>query len=200
MGRINQMAPKLVIKNPSVSNRLPHRLFKTRGFTFIELLVVLLIISVISGALVLGVGFFSERHAAKSVAERLYHLLPLVREQAVLHGQVIKLELKKDQYAFYALTNGRTDNVWSLITKPTFLAPQKISHTLSIQLKEIQSALHTEINDDESRSLLKNDINIEFLPTMEMDPFVLTIGTKKAPNQYELSVQKNGVVKLRSLP
>lgn len=181
---ISQVPPKSAIrKHP-----------RNKGFTFIELLVVLLIIAVVSGAIVLGVGYFSERSAVKSVAERLHQIVPLAREYAALHSVVLKLEIEKGRYALHQLEEkGLTEESWKPLLKPEFLKPQHFPEYVVIELKA-----HSILFQEEEMSLFKHPI-IEILPSMEIEPFILSIGTENEPDQYELSVQKNGVVELKRL-
>lgn len=185
------------VTNPAVLKSVTRKpLQKSKGFTLIELLVVLMIIAIVSGAAVLGVGYFSGRSAVKSVAERLHQVLPLAREYSALHGVVLKLQIEKGHYAFYQLGAKGDQESWRLMTQPNFLTPQDFPNTVLMKLKTHSPFSLNQADED---SLFSRRSIIEILPGLEIEPFVLSIGTEDVPEQYELSVQKTGAVELRQV-
>ncbi|HEY6941196.1 type II secretion system minor pseudopilin GspH [Dokdonella sp.] len=76
--------------------------FAPRGFTLVEILVVVVIVGVLAAALTLAVGGSSERRLAGE-AERFQALLGHACEQAELGGREIGAVLGGDGYAFVRL-------------------------------------------------------------------------------------------------
>lgn len=70
-----------------------------KGFTLIEVLVVVVILAVIAGALVIALPQFDQRRAERE-AERLAALLALACEQAELAGRELGLHLVAGGYGF----------------------------------------------------------------------------------------------------
>ncbi len=73
-----------------------------RGFTLLELLVVLVIMGIMVGFAVLGLGKHSDQRLVRE-ANRLRNAIALAREQAMLEGREYALGLWQNGYAFYEL-------------------------------------------------------------------------------------------------
>ncbi|MDX1594533.1 MAG: type II secretion system minor pseudopilin GspH [Gammaproteobacteria bacterium] len=78
-----------------------------RGFSLLELLVVVLLIGIILTMATLAVGPALGRHDGAEEARRLAALLQLAREQAVLRGVEHGLEVTRDGYRLLALGERR---------------------------------------------------------------------------------------------
>ncbi|VFT11080.1 general secretion pathway protein H [Pseudomonas aeruginosa] len=70
----------------------------SRGFTLIELMVVMVIISVLIGLAVLSTGFASTSRELDSEAERLAGLIGVLTDEAVLDNREYGLRLERDAY------------------------------------------------------------------------------------------------------
>lgn len=79
--------------------RAPTQARKVHGFTLIEVLVVVVILSVMVGVLVISLPQLDQRRAVRE-AERLAGLLVLVCEQAELSGRELGLHLVAGGYGF----------------------------------------------------------------------------------------------------
>lgn len=82
-----------------MSGRLPRRLSGQRGFTLIELVVVIVIVSVVVGAVALSVGGSGEREVENS-ARRAQELIRLACERALLGGRDIGFTPVRDGLRF----------------------------------------------------------------------------------------------------
>jgi len=78
-----------------------------RGFTLLELLVVVLIIGLLTSMAVLGVQGRSDRERLEDEAERLIERMRLGREEAVLQSQSLGLLFASGGYRFLALDDER---------------------------------------------------------------------------------------------
>ena len=72
---------------------------KNRGFTLIEMLVVVLVISIIITFASLSVGQHGDR-TVEEEAKRIYYLLGLASEEAVLQGSSMAMLIRKSGYEF----------------------------------------------------------------------------------------------------
>jgi len=73
--------------------------FRQRGFTLIELAVIVLIVTIIIAAI--GINLTrSDRDRVRDEAERLAVLIQAARDEAVLQGRVLVMELTDDGYRF----------------------------------------------------------------------------------------------------
>lgn len=78
---------------------------RSRGFTLIEMLIVILIIGVAMAMISIG-GLPGSREGLRFETERLAHLLLLAREEAQVRGATIRLDIDEARYRFLIRRNG----------------------------------------------------------------------------------------------
>jgi len=78
---------------------------RSRGFTLLELLVAIVIAGVLIGVATLSVGGFER--GLRFEADRLAQLLSLAREEALVRGAPIRLEIDDSRYRFAILRDRR---------------------------------------------------------------------------------------------
>lgn len=88
--------------------------FAARGFTLIEVMVVLLIIGVLAGSVSLGIDALRGRDEARA-GERLRRVLEATAQRAMTRGQSLAVELLADGYRFRVLG---PDGHWGLLEDP----------------------------------------------------------------------------------
>ena len=141
---------------------------KLKGFTLIEILVVLVIIGVVIAAVTLAINKFPRGQDARTTANILRARMLTAEEQAVVQSVSIGFGLSKQGYQFYQLTtqaNGTTS--WSVITTPATFAWQKWPMFLTVQL-DLPPNPNVLLTDD-----LAPQPNIVFDPSGGVTPFVL---------------------------
>jgi prepilin-type N-terminal cleavage/methylation domain-containing protein len=104
---------------------------KKHGFTLIETLVVLLIISIIFGVTTLYFGDFGNHLNNKYKLERLAQKINFLREKSILTNAVFSIDIKKNSCYFYSFNN--TEWVKINNNNKIFL-PVKFSNKLNLNL------------------------------------------------------------------
>ena len=93
-------------------NRAPQR-----GFTLLELLVVLVIVGIMLGFVTLN-AMPSQRQALQNEAQRIALLLQLARDEAIVRNRPVAFEVDQYRYRFWIRNE---NNVWQLIEKDDML-------------------------------------------------------------------------------
>jgi general secretion pathway protein H len=90
---------------------------RQRGFTLLELLVVLVIVGIMLGFVTLN-ALPSGRQALQNEAQRIALLLQLARDEAIVRNRPIAFEVDQYRYRFWILDE---NNVWQPIDKDDML-------------------------------------------------------------------------------
>ncbi len=88
-----------------------------RGFTLLELLVVLVIVGIMLGFVTLN-AMPSQRQALQNEAQRIALLLQLARDEAIVRNRPIAFEVDQYRYRFWIRNE---DNAWQPIEKDDML-------------------------------------------------------------------------------
>ncbi|MCD6027809.1 MAG: gspH [Solimicrobium sp.] len=83
---------------------------KNRGFTLLELLVVLVVVGIMLGLVSLN-SIPSKQQALQGDAQRIALLLQLAREEAIVRNSQVAFEVDSERYRFYV----RSNNEWKLL-------------------------------------------------------------------------------------
>lgn len=97
-----------------------------RGFTLVEILVVLAILGIAIGGVSLAVGS-ARAHDADLALERLRHSLEACAERASIRGRPLALELLADGYRFAAPDD---DGRWREFAEAPLFSPRQLPDTL----------------------------------------------------------------------
>lgn len=100
----------------------------SRGFTLIEVLVVLLIISAFSGLVAFSLEGTRNRSIENEV-ERLRVVLEFASDYAAVQGTPVAVDLLAEGYRFSAM---QTDGTWKLLFAPSALAAQNWPENVSV--------------------------------------------------------------------
>lgn len=162
---------------------IPHR--HNKGFTLLELLVVIVLLGIVTSLAVLSMGTSSTESIMEEEAKRLHALIKLVREESIIQAKEIAMEIDKQYYVFFEYK----DKKWSPLANKIFHArsiPNNLEFKVNIEAQ-------TEIFKKEKQELLR----LYFLSSGEQTPFEIKINAQDVPRPYYLLEGKfNGELKL----
>lgn len=147
-------------------NQLRHK-----GFTLIEVTVVLVIIGVLVSFVVLALGDGGKRDRLREEGRRLAALIELASDQAVLEGRVWGLHVAADGYLFMVLHEGRWQEAAS---GDLFRARQlEAGFTLDLRMDDVTVTLTPPGADHEKRELTGPQVYL--MSSAERTPFEVII-------------------------
>ena len=169
---------------------LPHCSKNTqrRGFTLLELLIVLVVIGIISSFAVLSTGLADRDKPLGKETQRMLALLRMASEESVQRGTELGMRIDGSGYRFMRFDR----DAWKPMEDDLFRErdlPAEISVKLELEGRPI--VLDTPDSSDTTTSTTKTDAKtkpqapqIVFLSSGEVSPFVLTLSEHDALPQY----------------
>lgn len=142
------------------------------GFTLIELVVVLLVVTIILGMIGLNLGG-DDQADVRQEAERLALLLRAAQEEAILQGQVLALELETRGYHFLHLSR---EGTLEPLTGDDVLRPRELPSGISISAVEVDGQA-----DEETAGIV-------IRPSGDIPSFTITFSKGKMHWQVKGSV------------
>ena len=149
----------------------PSRFNQAPGFTLVEILVVLIIVSVMSGIVVTSLPSSFQNSDFDEESLRLKTVIELIREESLTRASEYGLKTDKDNYSFFVY-NEIEQNWTQLNTKP--YAEHKLGYGILLKTTiEDNELILTDEEDEESS--VPNAPRILLLSSGEMTPFEMTI-------------------------
>ena len=149
----------------------PLRFNQASGFTLVEILVVLIIVSVMSGIVVTSLPSSFQNSDFDEESLRLKTVIELIREESLTRASEYGLKTDKDNYSFFVY-NEIEQNWTQLNTKP--YAEHKLGYGILLKTTiEDNELILTDEEDEESS--VPNAPRILLLSSGEMTPFEITI-------------------------
>lgn len=108
-----------------------------RGFTLVELLIVLVLVGVMGSIAVLAMGQADPGRRVQLEAQRLARLLELAEQEASIRGEVVGIELYAGGYRFLEQADGWQAINDELFQARTLSAPLQLALTLSGEVKTL---------------------------------------------------------------
>lgn len=160
-----------------------------RGYTLIEILIVLFIISIVSTVALLTIGRSDTRDMENFVQE-VTQMISLAEEQAMLNPTVLGLTFDKENFYFNSLQK----NNWQPVEDKN-LNEHAIPSNLEVTI-EGQAAKP----DSEQRSAVSRlDPQIVISTNGDVTPFIIYVGKKGQKPRYVIRGEANGQVSSHAL-
>jgi general secretion pathway protein H len=147
------------------------------GFTLIEILVVLLIISIVTSVALLNINR-NENKQMESFANELTQILTLAEEQAMLQPNVLGLSLNDNSFHFASLQPGaEKKNIWTPV-QDTILGKHNIPSNIQLNVK-VGGTTSAAFNEE-----TKNIPQIIISTDGDITPFTIYVGKKGERPRY----------------
>jgi general secretion pathway protein H len=168
-----------------------------RGFTLLEVMVVLVLIGIIFSFAVLSVSRNDEGEVLKRETRRLATLIDMANNEAVIRGQELAIHFTRDGYAFLLLQL----EGWKELPDDPLLKPHKLPAGFSVRIevegdppglgqKEKGDAPGLSQQDKKADETLTPQVYI--LSSGEMTPFSATLQAEHSQVRYHLTATMLG--------
>lgn len=159
---------------------------KAKGFTLVELLVVIVLIGLMTSFVMLSTGTAGLERDMAEEAKRLHGLVKLAQEESIVQAKEIAMEINKNSYSF--LQQG--DKKWIALGEKVFRS------------RTLKNELELKLDMESQPGIFKSDktdaLRIYFLSSGELTPFTISIKLKDHDYPYyQLKGEFNGAVKLK---
>ncbi len=179
---------------------------RARGFTLIEILVVLVVLGIIVAALLPKLGDLSDSRDLERDVRRLGALLGLANEEAVMQGREFGLRVSQREYAFYDL-DVQTGAWLEVVNDDTLRSrsfPDDVELTLLVE--DTQVLLDAELREFEDADEQDSDSEIKTAPpphvallsSGETTPFELRVRDRYGDSEFIIAGDAYGVIEFRT--
>jgi general secretion pathway protein H len=164
---------------------------RDRGFSLLELLVVIVIISILFTFTTLAIRGTSPEELIQTEAQRLDRLLQLALEEAILKGQEYGLEFKPDSYRFLLYF----ENTWQPLDNDDLLRERQLPQNMEFELEieQIEVLVEKDSADTDKQAEEKPDPQVFILSSGEITPdFSVRLVMPGVETSYIVSGTVNG--------
>jgi general secretion pathway protein H len=155
------------------------------GYTLIEILIVMLIISIVGVASLLTISA-NKNSRLETYAKQLSNLITLAQQQAMLEPAVLGLMIQKQTLTFYEYQqaiDAKHKSTWVPLTD-TVLKPHRIPKEIELQLRIAEQSVSTQSPDPQLVISSSGDVT----------PFHIYVGEKNKSPLYQVTGQEDGSI------
>lgn len=168
----------------------PVRRRSLRGFTLLEVLVVVVIMAIVTAATVLSTGLLSDDRELAREADRLVALIDLAGEEALLQGRELGLLIEPEQYRFFVFD--AQSNRWLPLENDDVLRTRELPEggriALAVEGRDVVLSPHSD-NDDAEKDFAPQ---IMILSSGAMTPFEIELERDIEPYRFSIRGEPNG--------
>lgn len=180
---------------------MPPSRFRGRGFTLLEILVVVFIIGILLTAVTVMFGS-SEMTRVREEADRLATLITLAREQAILDGQEIAVAFDDTGYAFQVYDGQgwlalEGDDILRRRTFPDIVDIEVNLVGEPVKLVSTASEEEEDADKDDKKDKEKEPIRVFLLSSGEVTPFEIFVGHEEVEGGFMLTGDAVGKIDIR---
>jgi general secretion pathway protein H len=163
--------------------------FKQKGFTLVEVLVVMVIISIVGSISLLSLGY-NQNARYEKVGEQIKQMLALSSEESLLQASILGLGFSKDNFQVYRYQDqtDKTNNPWRKIADAALgmhHIPKDVQITVKVGGKVIPT-MKDDMAESQPQLLIDTAGNII--------PFTILIGKAGAKPHYQVQGAADGSV------
>lgn len=163
---------------------------KHKGFTLIEVLIVMLIISIVGSIAILTISK-NKTSQIRNVANQLTYIFRLAADQALLQPTVLGATVKDNQIKFYEFAHDPITNKDNWIpTNNKLFALIDLPSDISVTLKN---------SDDAATSSAEIHPQIIFSSSGEVNAFTLLLGKNSRTPLFQISANSGGTIDEKQL-
>lgn len=152
------------------------------GFTLIEILIVMIIISIVAGIAMITI-HTNQRKQSETLAHLLVNTIQLAEQEAMLRPATLGLAFTPKNFQFYIIEHDKEKNIdkWQPLSKPlgSYKIPDDTKITLNIHDETVPA---------------NGEPKLIITPSNDLTPFVILIGKQGQTPYYQITGKANGEV------
>jgi general secretion pathway protein H len=166
---------------------------RLRGFSLLELMVVVTIIGIFVGVAVLSVGLIGDDRASEQEIRRLQNLVTLVREEAVMQSRDYGVLFTSNTYRFYFFDYDQ--QAWLIPSSDRLLDVRNLDEPMEIALvvDDRDVLLDAELDPEQTEAPAPQ---VMLLSTGEVTPFTVSVSRGFDSTRHTLVTDFDGTTEV----